>query len=142
MAVVAARQGRSSAFPRRNSPEFCKACPRENRGRRECRVRGSRPQPCVRIEKAHKQVTTGQAEHRHSLRDGLRLILVLSPVSMTSESPSLAKHLANLVPAQGCQDHTPSPSAFDIARLTMPPASTASRLAFVTTRPPLVPESG
>jgi len=46
-------------------------------------------------------------------------------------------HPANLTPAQGCQDHTPSPSAGHITRRSMWPASIASRLTFVTTRTPL-----
>jgi hypothetical protein len=44
---------------------------------------------------------------------------------------------ASLAPAQGCQDHTSLPSAAPITRQSMWQASIATRLAFVTTRPPL-----
>jgi hypothetical protein len=50
--------------------------------------------------------------HRHSLRNGFNDCFVLSPVSMTSESPSLlGKFPRSLAPAQGRQDHTTWPSA-------------------------------
>src|SRR3984885_7117386 len=39
---------------------------------------------------------------------------------------------ANLTPASGCQDHTSSPSAKSVRSSVAPPASTASRPAFVT----------
>ena len=52
-------------------------------------------------------------KHRHSLRDGFTAYGALSPVSMTSESPSSrGSSPQNLAPAQGCQDHTLLPYAF------------------------------
>jgi hypothetical protein len=41
------------------------------------------PQPCVHCESAHKSSPQVSRNKRHSLRDGLRLMFVLSPVSMT-----------------------------------------------------------
>jgi hypothetical protein len=45
----------------------------------------------------------------------------------------------DLIPASGDRDRTTSPSARGIIRRLVPPASIASRPAFVTTRTPLLP---
>ena len=37
------------------------------------------PQPCVRSEEAHKQVTTGEPNKRHSLRDGVNAYIRALP---------------------------------------------------------------
>jgi hypothetical protein len=50
--------------------------------------------------------------NRHSLRDGLTAYGALSSVSMTLlVTVACGLSLAGLTPAQGCQDHTPSPHA-------------------------------
>jgi len=43
------------------------------------------PQPCVRMEEAHKQRHYRYSRNpRHSLRDGVNGCFVISPVSVTS----------------------------------------------------------
>ena len=68
------------------------------------------------------------AEHRHSLRNGLRLIRGLpgAPGFLATVPPGQAR---GLIPASGDRDNTTSPSACNITRRLMPPASIASRAA-------------
>jgi hypothetical protein len=63
-------------------------------------------------------VTTGEAEQRHSLRNGFVGCFELSPVSMTL-LVTVARDIidiTHLAPAQGCQDHTTWPPAARIDR--------------------------
>ena len=72
----------------------------------------ARPQPCVRIEKAHKRSHHGHTGNaRHSPRNGFNGFLRDLPGEPGLLSPSPADHPANLTPASGRQDHTTSPSA-------------------------------
>jgi len=50
----------------------------------------------------------------------------------------LSEDSKSLAPASGRRDHTASPSAKECRSSCDTSASTASRLAFVTTRPPLI----
>jgi hypothetical protein len=74
---------------------------------------------------------------RHSLRDGFNGFLRALPGDQALLSPS-----ARTAPRLSASLGAPGPHDFAvrvrIIRPTMPTASTASRLAFVTTRPPLV----
>src|ERR1700681_1910198 len=102
-----------SAFPRRGlRPKFCTdIVPRETRPQGTPGARCTRGLVCKTAQKnAHEH--TGSAEAiRHSLRNGFNAYNVLSPVSRALLPPSPALLSANLMPASGHQDHTPSPSA-------------------------------
>jgi hypothetical protein len=64
------------------APELCKTMTLDNRGRRECRMRSSHPQPRVQDKKAHERSHHRYtAISRHSLRDGFTAYSVLSPVT-------------------------------------------------------------
>ena len=72
---------------------------------------------------------------RHSPRNGFTVYFVLSRVTGLFCHPRPRRLLsANLTPASGHQDHTTSPSASGARPSSAPPASTASRPAFVTLR--------
>jgi hypothetical protein len=110
---------RAHAFPRQDLPELCQATPSKTRGRRECRVLCC-TRSLVCIGRAHTS-----RHHRSAATNDipcamvLTLIDALSPVSMTLLVTVACKSsFADLAPAQGCQDHTPSPSAIHVARLT------------------------
>src|SRR5579864_2891399 len=106
-------EGYESAFSRRDlrPSDASVLLPRKDRGRRECRVLAATHGPPA-AKKA------GGSDHRfspiirHSLRDGFNAYSRALPgvhdlvVTVASESS-----LAHLAPAQGCQDHTTSPSA-------------------------------
>jgi hypothetical protein len=69
---------------------------------------------------------------RHSPRSGFNGFLRALPGDRALLPPSSAEMAsANLMPASGHQDHTTSPSALALSS-EAPPASTASRPAFVT----------
>jgi len=64
------------------APELCKTMTLDNRGRRECRMRSSHPQPRVQDKKAHERSHHRYtAISRHSLRDGFTAYSALSPVT-------------------------------------------------------------
>src|SRR5262249_43099258 len=93
-------------------PSRCEHHPRIRRGRRECRVLQPHPQPCVRSEEAHKQshhtstpLTDIPCAMVYGLLRALPGVRDLLVTVMRGSSP------AHLAPAQGCQDHTTSPSA-------------------------------
>src|ERR1700731_489915 len=109
-----------------------------SRGRRESRVRAA---PAVSRANAHKECAhehTGSAEaFRPSLRNGFTAYLVLSPVNRAFLPPSPARLGANLTPASGFQDHTPSPVRHPrvrLARASRPPHLTATSLT-IAARP-------
>jgi hypothetical protein len=84
-------------------------------------------------KKAHKHSHHGHTGNtRHSPRNGFNSLYRALPgepgffATVADRSPP-----ANLTPASGCQDHTTSPSA-SAPSSEAPPASTASRPAFVT----------
>src|SRR5215475_6495808 len=91
------------------------------------------------MEEAHKQVTTGQPLSPAFPARWFTTYSVFSPVrpgfvvTVARENSS-----TRLAPASGRQDHTTSPSAKKCRSSRDTSASTASRLAFVTTRPPLI----
>jgi hypothetical protein len=66
----------------------------------------------MRKRKAYELVTTGQPKSPAFPAQWFTTFCALSPVSMTLLVTVARKSsLADLTPAQGCQDHTPSPSA-------------------------------
>jgi len=85
--------------------------PSKSRGRREDRVPAGTHGP--RAAETHGAGTTGSAElTRPSLRDGFNPYSALSLVTgLDCHHPSRNHHPANLIPASGDQDHTPSASA-------------------------------
>jgi len=77
------------------------------------------PQPCVQMQKAHKRI-----HHRSSRSIDIPCAMVLtgyvvlSPVSVTLLVTVALRNVSqDLAPAQGCQDHTPLPSAATVHRL-------------------------
>jgi hypothetical protein len=115
-------------------------CPSQDRGRREDRVLSAHPRP-VCIGRKHTVVTTGGAGS-----SGLPCAMVLTAYIVLSPGTGLfcprhwrdAKHHANLAPASGRQDHTPSPSA-SVRSSRATEVSTASRLNVRDDRePPLL----
>ncbi len=110
-----------------------------DRGHRECRAAHARPQPCVRIEKAHKHSHYGHTGFtRHSRRNGFSAYFVLSLVSRALLPPSPAESSpASLTPASGRQNHTTSPTASCalVFRAKASTASRAQRLVTIAKRP-------
>ena len=101
-------------FPRRDPlPGFCKILSlREIEGAGNA-GRSVRPQPCVRIKKAHKHSHHGHTGNtRHSPRNGFNGFLRALPGDRACLPPSYSGVAStNLMPASGHQDHTTSPSA-------------------------------
>jgi hypothetical protein len=96
--IPAARKARAL---RQRSPS------REMRGRREHRMHQSHPR-----QKHAKGTPQVRRKHRHSLRNGLRLIRALLGVPGLLATVAFAKRPGeSLIPASGDQDHTTSPSA-------------------------------
>jgi hypothetical protein len=101
----------------------------EGAGKRE---RKTHPQPRVHSE------STRVSNHRYAATSGLPCAMVyglfraLPGVRDLIVTVAHKTSLAHLAPAQGCQDHTASPSAIDIVRRAKPIASTTSRPTFVT----------
>jgi hypothetical protein len=87
----------------------CAGRPKENRGRRECRVMTS---PMARLQqKTQAAVTTGSAGSTDiPCAMVLTLLRALPGVHDLVSHRRLPIISANLTPAQGCQDHTTSPS--------------------------------
>jgi hypothetical protein len=78
-------------------------------------------------------VTTGSPKTtRPSLRNGFNGFLRALPGDRAFLPPSSVKSPTNLTPASGCQDHTPSPSAGNIARLASYRVHRIPRPTFVT----------
>jgi hypothetical protein len=76
------------------APELCKTMTLDNRGRRECRMRSSHPQPRVQDKKAHERSHHRYtAISRHSLRDGFNGFLRALPGDRAFLSPSLRGYL-------------------------------------------------
>src|SRR5260370_26721288 len=83
-------------------------------GRREDRVRAAPAVSCAMCTKRCAHEHTGPAENtRPSLRNGFTAYHVISLVSRALLPPSPAGRIAsaNLTPASGRRNHTPSPSA-------------------------------
>ena len=97
--------------------------------------------PCA--VKKHGEGTTGSAgSSRNSLRDGFNAYSALSLGTGLSCSHRPQDHLANLIPASGCQDHTPSrphrrrsPARRTRARRQRVHRSPASRVVTIAIRP-------
>src|SRR5262249_37742317 len=107
-----AMTGQASAFPRQDLPEFCEnlaALKSEGAGNAGCL---SHPQPCGRMKKARKQVTTGTPK-----QSGIPCAMVLRLPSCSRRSAGLDSlrppglMTRGLIPASGDHDHTTSPSA-------------------------------
>jgi hypothetical protein len=89
-------------------------------------------------------VTTGEAEQRHSLRNGFDGCFVISPVSMTLlVTVVCGSPPANLAPAQGCQDHTTWPPAAasierrEMRQMRQRPSHPAPRVVTIARNAPL-----
>jgi hypothetical protein len=91
--------------------------PSRNRGRRECRA----------PDAPDSRVCNGSSKNAHALVRSHRnhpafptqwftVYCVLSPVLRAFWPPSPARLHADLTPASGCQNHTPSPSADERSR--------------------------
>jgi hypothetical protein len=87
-------------------------CPSKDRGRREDRMLVAPAASCA-VKNAHELFTTGSTgATRSSLRDGVNSVVRALPgVRDLVVTVACASSYADLAPAQGCQDHTPSPSA-------------------------------
>src|SRR5665213_151957 len=82
------------------------------KGRGECRALDAPAASHAVLKKHASVVTTGHTGiTRHSPRNGCNGYCALSLVRRAFWPPSPALRLADLTPASGCQDHTPSPSA-------------------------------
>jgi hypothetical protein len=76
---------RTTSFPRRDAPEFCKIAALENRGRREDRVRAAPAVSCARCTRKCAHEHTGSAESiRPSLRNGFTAYNALSSATNSS----------------------------------------------------------
>jgi hypothetical protein len=134
------------------TPELCFAHPRKKRGRRECRVPGRTHSPMYKCKKYMGVVTTGEAKHRHSLRNGVNGLSRAHP-GETGPCCLRRRAIPRVSGPKGRhRDHrttwhlplgrracTPWPSARAVARLATPRTSIASRPTIVTTRSPLLP---
>jgi hypothetical protein len=107
------------------------ALPSEGAGNAGCTLHPrSRVQNCAKKRTRAYRFSGGI---RHSLRNGFTAYNVLSPVTGLFCHRHPRKMLpANLMPASGHQDHTPSPSARKAPSSLAPLASTASCPASVT----------
>src|SRR6478672_13711164 len=84
----------------------------KDRGRREDRVRAAPAVLCAMCTRRCAHEHTGPAgASRPSLRNGFTAYFALSPVTGFLATVISEKPFANLTPAPGRQDHTPSPSA-------------------------------
>jgi hypothetical protein len=101
-------------------------------GRRECRAPDAPDSRVCRLGSGtHTRCQVTPEIARHSPRNGFTAYSVLSRATGLSCHPRRRKLLlADLTPASGRQDHTPSPSAGSNRPSSAPPASTASRPAF------------
>jgi len=93
---------------------------------------------CVLVESTRVSHHGHTGNTRHSPRNGFTAYSALSPGTGLSCPRHWRKlPFANLMPASGHQDHATSPSAGFAPSSEAPPASTASRPAFVTCATPL-----
>jgi hypothetical protein len=110
--------------------------PLENGGRRESRMPVAPAASCA-SKKAHELVTTGSTGSiRLSPREGFNgffRALPGEPGLLSPSSAQCASIVAHLTPASGRQDHTASPSAFDML---------VSRIKSVHRIPPHVRDDG
>jgi hypothetical protein len=77
----------TSAFPRREAPEFLqKPFAQENRGRRECRVPNAPAASRAKLSEAHERSHHGHTgfKPRHSPRNGFTAYSALSPATNSS----------------------------------------------------------
>lgn len=99
----------------------------------------SHPRPAC-----NKKTPQVRRKHRHSLRNGLRLIRALlgAPCSLATVTRAAPPGRAGLTPASGGRDHTilPSASVALVSRSRKRPSLPASTC--VTTRPPLFGRAG
>jgi hypothetical protein len=116
-------------------PSCCLNHPRKTEGAGKAGCRSTRSLAC-KVNKAHEH-----SHHRFagltrpSLRNGFNDLFRALPGDRALLPPSPADlSSANLTPASGRQDHTPSPSADQALSSLAPPASTASRPALMTLR--------
>jgi hypothetical protein len=135
---------RTFSFPRRIvRPSLVSISSLSNRGRREDRVPAAPAASCA-VKKAHELFTTGSTgATRPSLRNGFNdVVRALPGVRDLIVTVAFGSSPASLAPAQGCQDHTPSPSARDTTRQLMCPRPSlpASRVVTIAKRP--LAESG
>src|SRR5215468_7668379 len=102
----------------------------EKRGRRECRVLSCTRSLVCNVRTHTSVFTTGQPQHRHSLRDGVNAyVRALPGVHDLLVTVAFRSSPEGLAPAQGRQDHTISPSAFMplVARHKLGPSHPAPR---------------
>jgi hypothetical protein len=127
-------KGQLAAFPRR---EYARVLP-EKRAFRTRRAQGMpvrrpHPQPCVQRKKARKQVTAGTPKHRTFPARRFTAYNVLFPVTGFVATVACQSAPADLIPASGDQNHTPSPSASSVARQAKPRRPSHPAPTFVTT---------
>jgi hypothetical protein len=104
-------RGCASAFSRQVLPEFCKTSPSKTE-RAQGKPGAQHTRSLVCSEESTRVSHYGSAETRRpSLRNGLRLMFVLPGVRDLIVTVACKSSFADLTPAQGRQDHTPSPSA-------------------------------
>jgi hypothetical protein len=104
------------------------------RGRGECRMPDAPAASCAHIgsEYAHEYSQRATGITRHSRTQWFTAYFVISPATGFLATVVMRIKSTNLMPASGHQDHTTSPSAGKAPSSEAPPASIASRLAFVT----------
>jgi hypothetical protein len=105
------RARRDYSFSRHEMSEVLEANrPRNQRGRRECRMRVAPVAACA--AKKHRRQQPGvRRNSRHSLRNGFNGFLHALLGDHAFLPPSSADRSAHLAPASERQDHTTSPSA-------------------------------
>src|SRR5262249_15112320 len=140
LAQVIRAQGMHQRFPRHwIVPESCrKRRPSNDEGAGNA-GRQPHPRPCVRMEEAHKQVTTGQPLSPAFPARWLTTYSVFSPVRpgfVVTVAPRKIREVWHL--HRGARTTRLRRPRTNAARRATQSASTASRLAFVTTRPPLI----
>jgi hypothetical protein len=115
-----------SAFSRRDAPERClNFCPRNNRGRRECRVRSAPAAACA-TKSTRVSNHRYAAINRHSLRDGFTAYIALSPGTglfcpRHFRRNCFQRKLSASVGAPGPHDFAVRISAARLASLSRPP---------------------
>src|SRR6201990_1024806 len=115
-------------------PRFAKNLRPENRGRGECRAPDAPAASCaLLVVSMHTSIHSEPSENtRHSRTQWFTAYTALSPVIGFLATVAGGVASTALTPAPGCQAHTSSPSAKSVLSSVAPPASTASRPAFVT----------
>ena len=96
-------------------------------------ARCTRSLVCAMVVSMHTSIHSEPSENtRHSRTQWFTAYTALSPVIGFLATVACGVASTDLTPASGCQDHTSSPSAKSVRSSVAPPASTASRPAFVT----------